>query len=86
MLVFRNTSLADATRQFNRYNRTKLVIVDPKVAGMTIGGEFKTDNIEDFLRLAQSVLKLHVSRNKNDIILSREFGDTNKAAGVSRRH
>lgn len=84
MLVFRNTRLADAVREFNRYNQIKLVIADPAIAGMKIGGEFRTNNIDDFLGLAQTVLRLRVQRERNDILLSRNAGEVTGAAGSKR--
>jgi transmembrane sensor len=86
VLVFRNTPLADAVREFNRYNATKLVINDPAVAKMTLGGEFETDNLDHFLSLAQAVLNLHVEQQGHDILLSREAGETNRSARRKRSH
>ena len=71
MVVFHNTRLADAAREFNRYNRTKLIIADPAVADYKIGGGFKVDDTNNFLRLAQAVLKLRIEREGNDILISR---------------
>lgn len=71
VIVLRHTRLDEAAREFNRYNRTKLVIADPAIAGMTIGGNFKTTNLEDFLRLTETVLDLRATREGDDILLSR---------------
>jgi transmembrane sensor len=79
VLVFRNTPLAEAVRQFNRYNRTKLSVNDPEVARLKVGGEFKADNVEDFLRLAEVVLKVRVQHVGNDILLSRDRGDVKRS-------
>ena len=72
MLVFRNTRLADAVREINRYNTTKLVIADPAVADLTFTGEIKNDNFQDFLDIAESMMKLRADRQGKDILLSRE--------------
>jgi transmembrane sensor len=83
VLVFRNTALADAVREFNRYNTTRLVIADPSIAGLTFSAEIRTDHYEDFLQLAQMVLKLHVDREGNDILISRGRQEkTRRAARV----
>jgi transmembrane sensor len=86
VLVFRNATLADAVRWFNRYTQTKLVIADPGIAGLKIGGEFKIANVEDFLELAQAVLQVHVERNTNQILLSRAAGKDERAAKRQRSH
>jgi transmembrane sensor len=80
MLVFRNARLADAVREFNRYNRTKLVIADPSVADLKFSVEIQNDNFEDFLQLAQTVLKLRVDREGNDVFLFRGAEQKSKKA------
>jgi transmembrane sensor len=47
LLMFENTRLAEAVAQFNRYNKTQLV-VDPRVENIAIGGRRRSDG-----RLAQ---------------------------------
>jgi transmembrane sensor len=71
VLVFRNTRLADAVREFNRYNQVRLVIADPSIEGVKFSAEIRTDQFEGFLQLAQTVLKLRVDREGNDILISR---------------
>ena len=70
ILVFRNTRLDEAVREFNRYNETKLVVADPSIAGLTFSAEIKTDHYEDFLQLAENVLNLKVTRSGNTIFIS----------------
>jgi transmembrane sensor len=67
ILVFRKTRLSDAVREFNRYNDTRLVVGDPSIANLTFSAEIKTGRYDDFLRLAQSVLNLHVIHDGNTI-------------------
>jgi transmembrane sensor len=71
VLVFENTTLADAAAEFNRYNDRKLIVADPAAASMTIGGTFPTSNVEDFTGLVQSVLGLRIDRRGTDIVISR---------------
>ena len=71
VLVFDNTTLADAAGELNRYNREKLVIADPAIASETIGGTFRTDDIEAFARVAKSALGLHVANNGAEMIIFR---------------
>ncbi len=44
LIEFRYTTLAEAAREFNRYNRTKLVIADPGAAKLTVVGTFGTND------------------------------------------
>ena len=70
VVIFRHMALADAASEFNRYNLKKL-IVDPKIAGLTIDGTFATDNLETFARIARIALGLHVESSEREIIITR---------------
>lgn len=80
VLVFHDAKLADAVREFNRYNRSKLVIADPSIADLRLSVEIQNDNFEDFLKLAQLVLKLRVDREGNTVLLYRGSGEKSKKA------
>jgi transmembrane sensor len=47
LLMFENTRLADAVAQFNRYNKTQL-LVDPRVENIAIGGRFIATRAREF--------------------------------------
>jgi len=70
MVVFRHMSLADAAAEFNRYTQKKLV-VDPKVAHLTIDGTFATENPETFARLLRVALGLTIQSRAQHIIITR---------------
>jgi transmembrane sensor len=48
-LIFDNATLAETVAEFNRYNRRKLVIADPTLAQLRIGGAFRSTNIGDLI-------------------------------------
>jgi transmembrane sensor len=52
-LEFRDTPLARAVAQFNRLNKHQLVIGDRELADLRIGGNFRPDNVESFVRLLE---------------------------------
>jgi len=70
VVVFDNTTLADAAAEFNRYNQQKLV-VDTAVAKLTIGGTFRTSDIKLFARVAKDVLGLRVETRGDTDVISR---------------
>lgn len=78
VLVFHDARLADAVREFNRYNRTKLVIADPSIADLRLSVEIQNDDFGDFLKLAQLVLKLRVDREGNAVLLYRGSEEKSK--------
>ena len=53
LLVFRDTTLAEAAAEFNRYSARKLVIADAEAGALRIGGSFRWDNAEGFARLLE---------------------------------
>ena len=49
-IEFDNESLADAVDNYNRYLSRKIVIDDPRLAGLRIGGRFSSADPEGFLQ------------------------------------
>jgi transmembrane sensor len=70
-IVFRDTSLADAVADFNRYTNRKIVIDDPAIASIRIGGNFRSDNADAFLSLIQSGFPIRVEQQSDRIILTK---------------
>ncbi len=53
-LVFVETPLSEVIAQFNRRNRTQISLADPSLADLPVGGSFRADNVEAFVRLLAS--------------------------------
>ncbi len=70
VLIFDNTPLSEVAAEFNRYNRTKLVIEGDTAAEIGIGGTFPANDVAAFTRVAQGVLGLKVKNNGNEIVIS----------------
>jgi transmembrane sensor len=85
MLVFRDTRLADAVREINRYSTVKLVITDRSIADLRFNGKVKTDDLEDFLNLAQIAMKLRADRQGTNILLSRDLPEKTQRAAHAKR-
>lgn len=69
-LVFDHTPLSEAATEFNRYNRRKIVITDPRLAAIRIGGNFRTTNVDAFLRLVESDFPVVISERGGVIVLA----------------
>jgi transmembrane sensor len=69
-LVFRDMTLGDAVAEFNRYNTHKIVIEDPAVAAIRIGGNFRSTNVDAFVRLLELGFPIRASRENGQIILT----------------
>jgi len=68
-LVFRNSTLADAVAEFNRYNTRKIVIADPRIGGIRIGGNFRSGNTDAFLWLLQTGFPVSVDSSRERVVL-----------------
>ena len=71
MLALKYATLADAAKEFNRYNRTKIVIADARAAQLTIYGNFPTKDVAAFADAVQVSFKLHVENLNGEIVISR---------------
>jgi transmembrane sensor len=68
-VYFDNVPLADAVAEFNRYNRRKILIEDPEIAALRVGGNFRSTNIDAFLDLMQSGFPIAVDDDGDRIVL-----------------
>ncbi len=64
-LQFFETPLADAVAEFNRLNRHQIVIADPELNSRLIGGTFRPDNTEGFVRLLTETLGIQAETTKD---------------------
>jgi transmembrane sensor len=69
-LVFDQVSLEHAADEFNRYNTTKLLIVDAEARKVVIGGRFDIDNVQGFARLLRQGFGLQVTEAPGQIVVS----------------
>ncbi|BEV11915.1 FecR domain-containing protein [Asticcacaulis sp. DW145] len=60
-VVFNGQTLGVAVEEYNRYLPRPIVIVDPDLAGLRIGGRFSTRDPADFLENLQSSFSIHVT-------------------------
>jgi len=70
MLVFDGDSLADVVTQFNRYNERQLVIADPSLTTLHIGGYFRPTNLDAFIDVLQSNFGIRVNTQGNRLVLA----------------
>jgi len=70
MLVFDGDTLSDVVAQFNRYNSRQLVIADPSLATLQIGGYFRPTNLDAFVNVLQSDFGIRVSSDGSRLLLA----------------
>lgn len=70
-LVFRDTSLAEAVAEFNRYSVHQIVVQGPEIGAMPLTGKFRATNSEAFINLLQRTFHIRAQTASGEIILSR---------------
>lgn len=68
-LEFEDEPLAVVVAEFNRYNRHKLVIADPRLAAQRFGGKFRPDGYEGLIRLLESSFGVTAERKPGETVL-----------------
>jgi transmembrane sensor len=70
-LEFEARPLGEVVAEFNRYNRTKLVIADPRLGAQRFSGSFRAEGYEPFVRLLEQNFGVAAVREGDDIVLRR---------------
>jgi transmembrane sensor len=68
-LSFRDTPLAEAATEFNRYNARQIVLADNTVAALRIGGNFRWTNADAFVRLLEQGFPVRAEFDGDRIVL-----------------
>jgi transmembrane sensor len=63
------TALADAIAELNRYDKTKLIIDNPKIAALPISGIYQTGDSNGFARTVAKLYDLEIIERPNRIYL-----------------
>ena len=68
-LVFEPTALQDVVAEFNRYTRRQLRVDSAATGQVLVGGTFKVDDLETFLRLLETNFNVMADRKGEVIVL-----------------
>jgi transmembrane sensor len=70
-LEFQETPLTEAVAEFNRYSIQRIVIDDPRLNSIRIGGRFRCTDVNAFLTLLGQGFPVAVTRDGNRVVLHR---------------
>ena len=70
LVTFDDSRLADVVAEFNRYNKTQLVITDPALAEARVGGAFRPTNLDAFVRILGQNLGVTARRENGRLLLA----------------
>ncbi|MFP1130217.1 FecR family protein [Asticcacaulis sp. W401b] len=69
VVVIDGQTLAVAVDEYNRYLTRKIIIVDPELSGIRLGGRFSTRDPRDFLATLHTSFGIHVASAKDGTVL-----------------
>jgi transmembrane sensor len=71
-LIFSDTPLVQVVAEFNRRNQVQLVLADAELETMPVGGSFRAENVEAFVRLIAGGDDITVERPTPERIVLRK--------------
>jgi transmembrane sensor len=71
-LIFVNTPLAEVVEQFNRRNQVQIELRDAALGSLPVGGSFRAENVEAFVRLIASDKDIVTERPDSNLIVLRK--------------
>ena len=70
-LEFVDMPLRDVVAEFNRYNRQRLAVADDETGRILVGGSFRLDNVDTFVRLLELSFGVTAAPRGDEIVLRR---------------
>lgn len=67
VVEFEGDTLEQAAAEFNRYNERRLVVADPQVASIRVGGRFGTHEVDRFLKALQAGFPVRAVAGEGDV-------------------
>lgn len=75
-LEFGPTPLHELVAEFNRYSHRQLVLADPALAALSVGGSFRAGDDETLVRLLETSFGITAERRGDEVLLRRGAGET----------
>jgi transmembrane sensor len=67
-IIFDGKPLAEAVAEIERYTDFRIVVSDPRIAALLVGGRFRTDNVQGFFDALQSALPVSIRRAPDGVV------------------
>ena len=67
-IIFDGESLAQAIAEIERYTEARIVVTDPGVAALRVGGRFRTDDVQGFFQGLEAALPVSVRRTPDGVV------------------
>jgi transmembrane sensor len=69
-------TLGEAVEEFNRYNSRHLVVADESISGLKLGGYFRADDTDGFIRALRSTFPVKASASRDGTVYLTRAGET----------
>jgi transmembrane sensor len=79
---FDDTPLGQATEEMNRYSKRHIMVADPNIGQLRVGGVFHAGDCEEFVRVVTAAFGLEADRQGDGIVLSRRASPSSSSAGT----
>ena len=67
-VVFDSEPLSQAIAEIQRYTDARIVISDPSITTLPVGGRFKTDDLQGFLNGLETALPIRIRHTDSGVI------------------
>jgi transmembrane sensor len=67
-IVFDGESLSEAITEIERYTDARIIINDPRVAALRVGGRFRTDDVPGLLEALEAALPVAIRRTPDGLV------------------
>jgi len=67
-IVFDREPLSEAIAEVERYTDARIVVSDPRIADLPVGGRFRTDDLQGFLDGLQAALPVAIRRSPDGLV------------------
>jgi len=71
-ILFVDEPLSSAIEEYNRHLTRKIVLADPQLSGLRVGGRFVADDPSAFLRALETTMNVRVTPSQQAMLLSRK--------------
>jgi transmembrane sensor len=67
-VVFDGESLSDAIAEISRYTDTRIIVNDPQVAALRVGGRYRTGEVQAFFDALQTAFPVSIHHGSNGVV------------------
>ena len=67
-IVFDGERLSDAITEIERYTDARIIVSDPDVAALRVGGRFRTGNVQEFFDALQTALPVSIRHTGDGVV------------------